>query len=604
MAARFAAALFAALLLVSPAAARPVSSDGRKKLPPQGLKAFLLRANEPAGHTFSRTPSLGWSPVPGAISYEFELATSKRFADNGIVYSDNTLKSPVVSIPIALPWSTGKDYSLFAHVRAITRKGATAWSSPYGFAMRWTSLPEPLASYPGLLRWTTVPGATAYEVWLVDLNKRFTTLTNVADEREFYTFHQNAPWMSSVRWRIRAIRNMNPAALPQNGMPATKFGPWSSVYVSYNPPFALGPLTANATVSDVVSDALTERAHRLMPGFVFSGDTDLFGKPQELYHVYVFTDQDCLNMVYKGSIVGSPAYAPRTTGVLGLPNTDLGITSARTAYLPDGDPGLMLTFEGDRIVPTDVGSTSAFPPIDLWDTDWPTGRYYWTVTPVQAKTSQDIATTLTTAALAGSTTINVGNAGGFAAGDSLVVGKDASEETVVVIGVSANTLTLGGGLRFFHAAGDPVAKPAGAIGYKDTELTQETCLSGRVLTFGKSSEPVVTATNAPYVSGLSTNGKLFAALRSRPTVYGPPLVAWQPALSAVDYEIQWSKSPSVFPKENDKITGATSFVLPVGIGTWYYRIRGLDYAVPNKPQMSWSDTVAVRVARPRFRIVH
>jgi hypothetical protein len=318
----------------------------------------------------------------------------------------------------------------------------------------------------------------------------------------------------------------------------------------------------------------------------------------------VFTDQDCLNVVYKGSIVGGPAYAPRTTGVLGLPNSDAGILNARTSYLSDGDPGVMLTYEGDRIVPTDVGSTSPFPPIDLWDSDWPTGRYYWTVMPVEAKASQDIATTLTTAGVIGATTINVGNASGFAAGDALIVGKDATLENVVVTAVSANTLTLGGGLRFFHAAGDTVAKPAGSIEYKDTELTQDACSSGRVLTFGKSSEPVVTATKAPYVSGLSTNGKLYAALGTRPTVYGPPLVAWEPALAAVDYEIQWSKSPSAFPKENDKITPSTSFVLPVTPGTWYYRVRGLDYAVPNKAQMSWSDTVALRVSRPRFRVVH
>jgi hypothetical protein len=602
VAARISAASLVALALVASAAAgtRPLPVSGT--LPPQGLKAFMLRVDEKAGHTFSRTPSFAWNPVPGAKRYEFELSTSKKFTENAIVYTDDKLTSPVASIPFALPWITGKDYSLFWHVRALTRKGATAWSVPYGFAMRWGSVPQPVTpAYPGLLRWSTVPGATAYQVWEVDTGKMFTTLTNVADEREFYTFHQGPSWISSVRWRVRAIRNITTVA--QNGLPATKYGAWSPIYTAVNPPFAVGALAATGTVSDVVSDALNQNAHRLMPAFLFTGNTNIFGVTEQLYHVYVFTDSDCLNMVYKGSVVGSPAYAPRATGALGMPSTSAGITAAQTAYLADGDPGAIYTFDNERIVPTDVGSGSAFPPIDLWDTDWPTGRYYWTVMPVEPRAAQGAATTLTTSRPIGSTTLVVGNAAGFAAGDQLNVGQGGSLESVVVTDISGNTLTLAGGTRNFHPAGDPVAKAAGAIEYHDTELTQDACAAGRVLTFGKSSEPVVTATNAPYVSGLSPNGKLFAAKRSRPAVYGSPLVAWQPALGAVDYEIQWSRIPGSFPKENEKVISATSFVLPVTAGTWYYRVRGLDYAVPNKPQMTWSDTIAVRIAKPRFRIV-
>ncbi|HEX6490238.1 MAG TPA: hypothetical protein VF002_02550 [Gaiellaceae bacterium] len=601
--ARFAAASLLALVFASSALADNSPSPVSATSSPSGLKAFLLRADEQAGHTFSRTPAFAWQPVRGALSYEFELATSQRFADNAIVYGEVGLKSPVESVPIELPWSSGMDYSLYAHVRAITRNGPTAWSTPYGFAMRWTSVPQPLLpGYPGLLRWTTVPGATAYQVWEIDTGKIFTTLTNVADEREYYTFHQDPAWTSAVHWRVRAIRNV-PVATTPNGMPITKYGPWSPIYTSVNPPFAVGGLSTIGTVSDVVSDSLTQRAHRLMPAFVYSGNLSLAGTPEELYHVYVFTDQDCLNMVYNGSIVGSPAYAPRTTGALAMPGTLTDIATARSSYLGDGDPGAIFTYDNQRIVPTDVGSTATYPPIDLWDTDWPSGRYYWTVMPVEAKTSQDVATTLTSAAAIGSGTLFVGNAGGFAPGDQLNLGQNATQETVVVTAIAGNTLTIGGGTRFFHPAGDRVAKPAGQIAYHDTELAQDACRAGRVLTFGKSSEPVVTATRAPYVSGLSPNGKLVAAKRSRPTIYGPPLVAWAPALSAVDYEIQWSNSPDSFPKANDKVTQATSFVLPVGYGTWYYRVRGLNYAVPTRPQMSWSDTVALRVTQPQFRIV-
>jgi hypothetical protein len=596
-------ACFAALALAPAGSAGPKPLRPTVVAAPQGVKAFLLRADEQAGHTFSRTPSFAWQPAPGAVRYEFELSSSKKFTENAILWSNDQLTSPVAAIPIALPWSTGKDNSLFVHVRGITRKGATTWSAPYGFSMRWTTLPQPiLPAYPGLLRWTTVPGATAYQVWQLDTGKQFTTLSNVADEREFYTFHPSASWISAIHWRIRAIRNV--PTLTQNGVPATRYGPWSPLYTSVNPPFALGGLATNGTVSDVASDALTQQPHRLMPAFLFSGNVDAFAHVQELYHVYVFTDSDCVNMVYNSSIVGSPAYAPRVGSTLALPSSLAGITAVRTQYLKDGDNGSIFTYDKQRIVPTDVGAAGGnYPPIDLWDVDWPTGRYYWTVVPVSPVTSADVTTTLTSVRPAGSTVLLVGSASSFASGDVLQVGTGTTQEAVIVADVTGNMITLAGGTRNFHAAGEVVAKPAGAIEYHDTELPQETCAGGRVMTFGKTSEPAVTSTAAPFVSGLSPNGRLFAAKKSRPAVYGAPLVAWQPALGAVDYEIQWSSDPKSFPTENDKVLPTTSFVLPVTAGTWYYRVRGLDYAVPNKPQMTWSDVIAVRIAKPKFRVV-
>ena len=49
------------------------------------------------------------------------------------------------------------------------------------------------------------------------------------------------------------------------------------------------------------------------------------GAPAELFRVYVATDEDCVNIVYTGAVVGSPAYAPRTTGPLQLPPDSLAI---------------------------------------------------------------------------------------------------------------------------------------------------------------------------------------------------------------------------------------------------------------------------------------
>ena len=55
------------------------------------------------------------------------------------------IRIPATSVNLVLPWFTGKPYALYAHVRAITTRGATAWSKPFGFNMRWEDTPVPLA---------------------------------------------------------------------------------------------------------------------------------------------------------------------------------------------------------------------------------------------------------------------------------------------------------------------------------------------------------------------------------------------------------------------------------------------------------------------------
>src|SRR5581483_7425312 len=104
---------------------------------------------------------------------------------------------------------------------------------------------------PGLVRWKPIEGATSYEVWFVDAAKVITTSTNVADEREYYTFHSDPTWTGTVQWRVRAVRKLY-GALP-NGLPVVTTGPWSQTFVSSNPPVATGPMSLLETASDVVS---------------------------------------------------------------------------------------------------------------------------------------------------------------------------------------------------------------------------------------------------------------------------------------------------------------------------------------------------------------
>jgi len=335
---------------------------------PTNLHGFLLRADEPASTSFPRTPAFAWSPVAGALHYEFQLSLSDVFRDNSVIWADDAVSAPVLAPNITLPWITGNPHSLYARVRAVTATGASPWSSSYGFDLAPPAAPTPLPSYPGLLRWTPTDGATGYQVWLIDANKMEVVTTNVLDEREAYTFHETPQWTGTIHWRIRVLRPDVTATGPRlNAIPAVQYGPWSPMYTTTNPSFATGPLQLVGTVSDAFSDGSdASPAHKLMPGFVFSGNTGLSGEQAELFRVEVFTDKECLNRVFTGPVTGAPAYAPRPLGPLAMPTTSGAIGTARTTYLTDGTEPAGVALDGDKLNTTeslpDASPTGSPPP--------------------------------------------------------------------------------------------------------------------------------------------------------------------------------------------------------------------------------------------------
>jgi hypothetical protein len=632
---------------------------------PQSVSAFLLRPGDSPTRTFSRTPSFSWKPVRGATRYELMLSTSSLSAGNGIVWDDAKLTTPAADVPIALPWITGNPYSLYARVRAIDASGKVgAWSTPFGFTMRWPNIPQQLSAAPGLVRWSTVDGATAYQVWFMNLNiqnklhsKIIQTVTNVADEREYYTLHQSPKYTALVQWRVRAVRQVYGS--PNNALPATTYGPWSEPYTSTNPTFADGPLSGLQAISDKTSTESQPTAHHLMPAFTWSGNEGLEGFPEELYRIYVFTDHDCVNYVFKGAIVGSPAYAPRSTGALALPTDASALATDRTTFLADGKQPTSFFFDGGDATPTedlppatftpqtltgstgtatttgtptgDTGTTGTtgstldpstgsgnssspfvFPtsltgasaPVDLWDTDWPSARYYWTVVPVQEQMPDLKTTWLATTAAAGTKTFFLADASAFAAGGTIQLGVGANREAATIASITNGLVTLKDPLTLSHLAGDEVDLMTGSVEYYDDEVAQDACAAGRVASFGRTSEPSLTSPNAsiPFAAGLSPAGRFVAAATPRPTFYGSPLVAWAPAAGATAYEVQWSKQKYPWHTAADPIyTFSTSATLPLKPGTWYYHVRGIDLALPTgAQQMAWSDPTAIVVAKPHF----
>ena len=415
-AARFAlvAVVLLGTLLTASASAMESAAPGA----PQGLRGFELRPNESVTHTFSRTPAFAWSPVRGASCYEFELATSRKFDGSSVFWSnvaygagsgkfcrpvsftapaaasdeaeaDETVRTvispiriPATSINLVLPWFTGKPYALYAHVRAITTRGATAWSRPFGFNVRWEETPVPLSSKPGLVRWGAVEGATAYDVWYPDIRKVVRTHTNVADQREFYSFHLEDNWWQVVRWRVRPVRQVV-GVLP-NGLPAVSYGPWSPTYATTNPAWSTGKLQVRFAVSDEISTESKASAHQLMPAFTFTGDTGTDGREYRLFRPYAFTDRDCVNVVFRGSVVGGPAFAPRISGPLKLPVSQEELDVALAGVLPSAKTETAKTYmvDGSPLVANETIGETGTVRVDLPDVDQATTRYFWTIVPV------------------------------------------------------------------------------------------------------------------------------------------------------------------------------------------------------------------------------
>jgi len=569
------AVLLAAFFVLAPTAAANIDA-GPKPFPtvtsaPANLHAFLLRPDEPAQKYYPRTPSFAWSPAGTRDgSYEFELATSRSFSESSVLFSYENLAMPAVSIAHQLPWMTGVPYALWAHVRWSSPNGkqVTPWSSPFGFNLRWADddFPQQLSAPEGMMRWKPVAGATRYEVLFPDMSPpySFQTTTNAADEREFFTFKQkDASMWATVHWRVRALRYVDDKDLLKNGLPRVSYGPWSRTFSSVNPPQSLGTLSATETISDVDNKGKASRPHDLMPGFAWrpsrpvSGPLGFVGS--SLYRVYIFTDDHCVNRVFTGSVVGSPAYVPRVTGgPLALPKTTTELTdwNAPPYSTTWGDEGKVFDATGTAIKSTEIASASSTgssggsassagdASVDLWDSGWPNGRYYWTVVPVVATPS----------------------------------GKPTAGST------SSN------------------------IEYDDAVVPQDQCEAGIGMSFGKVSQPVVTArSRTPWVSGLAPSGRVTASAAKVPAVHDSPLVAWEPAVGATTYEVQVSRRSYPWKTTWSTTTAATSVVLPLDktdVGSWWYRIRGINPALPvGAEAMSWSKPVRLRVTGDTFVIV-
>jgi hypothetical protein len=563
-------------VLVAALVAAPVATAAA----PTNLHGFVLRSSEdPTPHVFARTPSFAWSQIRGAARYEFQLSTSRRFGENGIVWENSKLKAPLATVPLTLPWMTGQaGYSWFARVRGFIGNRPTGWSKSYGFDLRSPSAPVSLSNgnnpRPGMVRWTPVDGATAYEVTFTFDHaegeaKKIRTATTAADLREYYTFHNDPAVFANgqgpngaVYWRVRAVRAV--AGKPKNHIPVVSYGPWSVENETIEPGIGAGSINLLGAISRSRGSAIITGTtggpdpHELVPGFWWDGDDNRsvcppsssgFGITCPLFHVYVYSDSNCVNRVHVSDLVGSPAYVPRLTGPLKLPESPAKLAEAAGVYLGDaGDDeseGKVFDGSGDKVY---AAGTDPLLPEDrtevpegqtrdrrsgLWDTDWPASRYWWTV-----------------------------------------------------------------------VAAVPHVNVANQVEYRDVNFAEDMCQAGEEMAFGKTSAAVVErASGVPYVSGLDSSGRVRPASRNRPSFFGRVVIAWQPAPGAKKYEIQWSRTKNPWKRAGRIVAPATAAQLNLASGVWHYRVRGLDPSIPSLRQgMTWSDPQYLRI-RPRTFVI-
>ena len=143
------------------------------------------------------------------------------------------------------------------------------------------------------------------------------------------------------------------------------------------------------------------------------------------------------------------------------------------------------------------------------------------------------------------------------------------------------------------------------VEYHETALSQDQCEHARVVEFGKQSvnPKPVDARSVPYATGLAPTGRLLSANAKDTQFYGPPLVSWDAAPAAVAYDVEWSRTSYPWRRAGALRTYATSAVLPIGPGSWFYRVRGINDALPGIQAMSWSSPVPIRIAAPKFAVV-
>jgi hypothetical protein len=260
-----------------------------------------------------------------------------------------------------------------------------------------------------------------------------------------------------------------------------------------------------------------------------------------------------------GSIVGGPAWAPRWAQPLALPTT--------------GDA--LGTFAGGGS-PFTYGAQA-----NAWTSD---------LTPI-ATAEENVGTAPTTQGTAPS--------GGTPDSPSTPTTAPATSTPTELAAVDPGTVELPDNSAYWWTA-VPVEiyeDSDGGITYQDTEVPEDACARGSVFHFAMQSMKATT-----YASGIHGDRVLSSASFSE-----LPVITWSPVLGAQTYEIQLSRRPEPFWKtaitQTAVVPSATLTLTKKDVGTWYYRVRGVNGNLGGTAiKLRWS-TGKIQISGDLFKVL-
>ena len=459
------------------------------------------------------------------------------------MWESDQIRAPLATVPLTLPWVSSPNYSWYARVRASSAATSAAWSDKFGFNLRSPSPPASLSAgvvnpRPGLVRWTPVAGATAYEVSFITdptsgTSKKIKSATTAADLREYYSFHNDPSFFDNgisavegeVWWRVRAVREV--FGTPMNNIKVVSYGPWSTLFKTVEPPVAATTIALTDTVSRsrasdiVISDLAggpSNEAHELAPAFSWTGSLSL---APGLYG-------DC------------PGLGRRLPHVPRLRLHGRGLLESRARLRSWSEAPHTSRASPGHSASRQIPPRSLEPPAFISQTPRTEGG-------VHLRRRR-----------------RPGQGGWDRAGSRDRPGRARRSRPRHRTERLASATWTGPNGRYYWTAvpAVPYLTPDSTIEYHDVEFAEDMCAAGEVLPFGKTSEPVTEReSGVPFISGMSADGKLRTATTATPSFFGRVVVAWKPALGARKYEVQWSLRASPWKTAGSLKTPATAALL-------------------------------------------
>ena len=325
---------------------------------------------------------------------------TKFGAANAVIWSSRTLTTPAASVPISLPWITGNPASLYWHVRAWCgrcRVGLERASALQHALARRSNRdchddarrPAAVRASPGTsagrrsrarpaTRSGTRTSASTQSAW-----QDLSTITTVADEREFYTLRDAVGGTSSGAFAQGARSTARRQQLPRASRTA-RGARSTTAYRRRGASSADDGLVerrSKTVVGPASCPTAVVREHALMPVFVFSRDGHAY------HRVYVATDKDCVNVVHglprrrhgiraarhgparsrPGDVATRDARRSSSTASEGKTLRSDGEAMTSNEALPEADAATGGAAHG---VGRTTTAESGPPAVDLWDTDW------------------------------------------------------------------------------------------------------------------------------------------------------------------------------------------------------------------------------------------